>query len=185
LSIVVQREGVPFPVFVEVLIMEVTFEILREAGIRLPRAIGQAVSIVGALVIGEAAVRAGLVAAATVIVVALTGITSFAFSYSASISFRLLRFMLMVFSATLGLFGIVCGLSAIAIHLCTLRSFGVPYLSPLTPTTSLDLKDAIFRAPWWSMFTRPRLIVRQEQKRQAQGLKQTMPATRTSRKVKG
>jgi len=178
LSFAAQHEAVPFPVFIAVLIMEITFEILREAGIRLPRPIGQAVSIVGALVIGEAAIRAGLVAPSTVIVVAMTGISSFTFSYSVSIAFRMLRFALMVLSATLGLFGLVCGLAIIGIHLCTLRSFGVPYLSPIAPTTGVDLKDVIFRAPWWAMFTRPRLIVRQNQKRQEQGLKPAPPETR-------
>jgi len=181
LSIAAQHEAVPFPVFVEVLLMELSFEILREAGLRLPRPLGQAVSIVGALVIGEAAVRAGLVAASTVIVVALTGIASFTFTYSFSIAFRLLRFTLMVLSATLGLFGLIIGMAIMGIHLCTLRSFGVPYLSPVVPTTGVDLKDAVFRAPWWAMFTRPRLIAREEQKRQEQGLKPTPPEARSER----
>ncbi len=175
LSIAAQREAVPFPVFIEVLIMELSFEILREAGVRLPRPIGQAVSIVGALVIGEASVRAGLIAAATVIVVALTGIASFTFFYSFSIAFRLLRFTLMVLSAALGLLGLISGLAVITIHLCSLRSFGVPYLSPMIPTTGVDLKDVVLRSPWWGMFTRPRLIARQDQKRQEQGLKPTPP----------
>lgn len=179
LNFAAQHEGVPFPVFVEVLVMELTFEVLREAGIRLPRPIGQAVSIVGALVIGEAAVRAGLVAAATVIIVAFTGIASFTFAYSAGIAFRLLRFTLMVLSASMGLFGLICGLAVIGIHLCTLRSFGVPYLSPIAPTTGVDLKDVLFRAPWWAMFSRPRLIARQDQKRQEQGLKPNPPETRS------
>ncbi|SHI86539.1 spore germination protein [Desulfofundulus thermosubterraneus] len=178
LSIAGQREAVPFPVFVEVLVMELTFETLREAGIRLPRPLGQAVSIVGALVIGEAAVRAGLVAAATVIVVAFTGIASFTFAYSASIAFRLLRFTIMFLSAALGLFGLISGLALIGIHLCSLRSFGVPYLSPVVPMTGIDLKDVVFRAPLWAMFTRPRLIARQNQKRQEQGLKPEPPETR-------
>lgn len=178
LSIAGQREAVPFPVFVEVLVMELTFETLREAGIRLPRPLGQAVSIVGALVIGEAAVRAGLVAAATVIVVALTGIASFTFAYSASIAFRLLRFTLMFLSSAMGLFGLITGVALIGIHLCSLRSFGVPYLSPAVPMTGTDLKDVVFRAPLWAMFTRPRLITRQNQKRQEQNLKPAPPETR-------
>lgn len=179
LSISAQREATPFPAFVAVMGMEITFEILREAGIRLPRPIGQAVSIVGALVIGEAAIRAGLVAASTVIVVAMTGIASFTFSYSASTTLRLLRFSLTILSAAFGLFGLVSGLAIIGIHLCKLRSFGVPYLSPIAPTIGADLKDAFFRAPWWAMFSRPRLIVRQNQKRQEQGLKPTPPENRS------
>ncbi|NPV71550.1 MAG: spore germination protein [Firmicutes bacterium] len=177
LSIAAQREAVPYPVLIEVLIMELSFEVLREAGIRLPRPIGQAVSIVGALVIGEAAVRAGLVAASTVIVVALTGIGSFVLMYSASIAFRLLRFVLIVLAATLGLLGVIGGIAVIGIHLCALRSFGVPYLSPMVPTA--DLKDTVFRAPWWAMLTRPRSIVRQNRVREAQGLRPSPPPTRT------
>ncbi len=178
LSIAAQHESVPYPVIIEVLLMEVTFEILREAGIRLPRPIGQAVSIVGALVIGEAAVRAGLVAAATVIVVAGTGIASFVIAYNLSASLRLLRFLIMFLSAFLGLFGLISGLAVIGIHLCTLRSFGVPYLSPLVPITGVNLTDTLIRAPWWAMFYRPRLIARQNQKRLAQGLKPSPPPSR-------
>lgn len=175
LSIAAQREAVPFPIFVEALIMEIAFEILREAGIRLPRPIGQAVSIVGALVVGEAAVRAGLVAAATVIVVALTGIASFTFAYSASIAFRILRFLLLAASAAMGLFGLITGLAVIGIHLCGLRSFGVPYLYPLVPVVVPDLKDTFVRAPVWAMLTRPRLLARFNQKRMDKDLKPVRP----------
>lgn len=95
IAIAAQREDVPFPSLVEALIMEVTFEILREAGIRLPRAIGSAVSIVGALVIGQASVQAGIVSPAMVIVVAMTAIASFATpSFAIAISARLIRFVL-------------------------------------------------------------------------------------------
>jgi len=172
-----QRETVPFPVFVEALAMEVSFEILREAGLRLPRQVGQAVSIVGALIIGEAAVRAGLVAPATVIVVALTGISSFIFFYSASIATRLLRFPLMILSATMGLFGLIMGVMGIVVHLCTLRSFGMPYLSPVIPMSSGDLKDLIVRAPWWAMDARPRLIGWKKLQRQEPGQKPAPPET--------
>ncbi|KLU63475.1 spore germination protein A1 [Peptococcaceae bacterium CEB3] len=179
LSIAAQRETVPYPVFIEVLAMEITFEFLREAGIRLPRAIGQAVSIVGALVVGQAAVQAGMVGAATVIVVALTGIASFVFAYSTSISFRLLRFALILLSGVLGLVGLISGVAVIGIHLCTLRSFGVPYLSPLVPPTTVDLKDTFIRGPWWAMLSRPRLVVKEEQQKQATELKPTPPETRS------
>lgn len=175
LSFAAQREMIPFPVFVEVFIIELAFEVLREAGIRLPRPVGQAVSIVGALVIGEAAVRAGLVAAITVIIVAFTGITSFVFSYNLSSSFRMLRFLLMILAATLGMFGFVCGIAVIGIHLCTLRSFGVPYLSPLAPTSTVDLKDTILRTPRWSMFSRPRLIASRNQQKEELDLKPAPP----------
>ena len=110
--------------------MEITFEVLREAGVRMPRAMGSAISIVGALVLGQAAVQAGLVSAAMVIIVAFTAIASFvAPSVSIANSARLLRFGFMILAATLGLFGIMAGLIAMLIHLSGLRSFGLPYLT--------------------------------------------------------
>jgi len=175
-SIAAAREGVPFPAFVEAILMEATFEVLREAGVRLPRPVGQAVSIVGALVIGEAAVGAGLVSPAMVIVVALTAIASFTIpSYSGSFAVRLLRFPIMVAAAALGLFGIMAALLALLIHLCSLRSFGVPYLSPIAPTSWRDLKDIVVRAPWWKMFTRPRTIGYVEPARQDYGQRPRPP----------
>jgi len=182
LSLAAQREAVPFPAFVEVFIMEISFEILREAGVRLPRQVGQAVSIVGALIVGEAAVRAGLVAPATVITVAITGISSFVFFYSASIATRMLRFPLMVLSATLGLFGLISGIIIIVVHLCTLRSFGTPYLSPVAPMSTGDMKDLVFRAPWWAMFARPRLIGWKNPQRQEPSQKPAPPETRSRAK---
>lgn len=162
-SIASQREGVPFPALVEALFMETLFEILREAGVRLPRPVGQAVSIVGALVIGEAAMRAGLVSPAMVMVVSATAVASFTIpTVSGSYAIRLLRFPMMFLAASLGLFGIMAGLMAILIHLCGLRSFGIPYLFPLAPASAQDMKDIVARAPWWGMLTRPRFISRKE-----------------------
>ncbi len=166
-SIAGAREGVPFPAFVEAFLMESTFELLREAGVRLPRTVGQAVSIVGALVIGQAAVSAGLISPAMVIVVSLTAIASFSIpNYSGAISLRILRFPIMIMAASLGLFGIMVALLAILIHLCSLRSFGVPYISPIAPFVKSDLKDFVARFPRWAMFTRPRLIGYKEPQRQ-------------------
>lgn len=159
ISLAAQREGVPFPAFLEALIMELTFEILREAGVRMPRAIGQAVSIVGALVIGQSAVEAGIVSAAMVIVVAITAISSFVIpSFNMAISIRILRFALMGLAASFGLFGITLGLIAIVLHLTSLRSFGIPYMTPFGPFIPSDQKDMIFRVPIWGMFSRPRLL---------------------------
>lgn len=159
IGLAAQREGVPFPAFIEALMMEITFEILREAGIRMPRAVGQAVSIVGALVIGQAAVEAGIVSAAMVIVVAITAIASFVLpAFNMAISIRIIRFGLMALAASFGLFGITVGLIAIVLHLCSLRSFGVPYMSPFAPFIPEDQKDMMLRVPIWGMFSRPRLI---------------------------
>lgn len=159
ISIAAQREGVPFPAFVEALIMEVTFEILREAGVRMPRAVGAAISIVGALVLGEAAVLAGIVSPVMVIVVSLTAISSFVFpTYNMAIAVRILRFMLMIFAATFGLYGISLGIIGIILHLCSLRSLGIPYMSPMAPFNWNDQKDTILRFPLWKMFHRPSSI---------------------------
>lgn len=170
LSIAAQRDRIPFPAVAEAALMEIVFEILREAGLRLPRIVGQAVSIVGALVIGEAALRAGLVSAAMIVVVALTGISSFATPiFSLGISIRLLRFPLMLLASTLGLFGILAGLAALSIHLFSLRSFGVPYTEPLTPFVAREQQDTVFRAPWWAMSKRPRFVGGQDDTRSAPG----------------
>lgn len=163
ISLSSQREGVPFPALVEALIMELTFEILREAGVRLPRAAGSAISIVGALVLGQAAVEAGLVSSAMVIVVSLTAISSFVSpSFNMTISVRMLRFGFMFLAATFGLFGILIGLIIMILHLASLRSFGVPYLTPMAPFILKDQKDVFFRFPHWALFSRPRLINQQD-----------------------
>jgi spore germination protein KA len=159
ISLAAQREGVPFPAVVEAIVMEITFEILREAGVRMPRAVGSAISIVGALVLGQSAVEAGIVSASMVIIVSLTAISSFVCpSFNMAISIRLLRFLFMIAAATFGLFGISIGIIIMVAHLASLRSFGVPYLSPMAPFIPADQKDVLVRAPIWAMFTRPRFI---------------------------
>ncbi|EOO24688.1 hypothetical protein IIU_06651 [Bacillus cereus VD133] len=131
MSIAQGREPISYPVVVEVLMMETTFEILREAGVRLPRQAGQAVSIVGALVLGQAAVQAGLISSITVIVVSLTGICSFTLSaQNAGYAIGMLRFLVIIFSGFLGFIGMVFAGMLILIHLASLHSFGVPYLTP-------------------------------------------------------
>lgn len=151
-SIAAAREVTPFPAVIEALIMEITFEALREAGVRLPKAVGSTISIVGALVIGQAAVQAGIVSAPMVIVVSVTGIGSFVIPrYNYAIALRMLRFPMILLAAFLGLFGLVIGTLAIVIHLCSLRSFGIPYLSPISPFKKRGLKDTFGRAPHWSM----------------------------------
>ncbi len=133
-NLAAQREGTPFPTFIETLLMELTFEILREAGIRMPQPVGQAVSIVGAIVIGQAAVQAGIVSAAVVIVVSITAIAGFVFpSYNIGIPIRILRFAFMGLSASFGLVGICVGFTALLLHLSSLKSFGIPYMQGFTP----------------------------------------------------
>jgi len=153
------RTGVPFPAFIEAVIMEMTLELLREAGIRLPGPIGQTIGIVGGLVIGQAAVQAGLVSPIMVIVVAVTAISSFALSsYSIGISFRFLRFFLIALSAAFGLFGVMLGLLIMLTHLCSLKSFGIPYLSPLVGNTYYEMGDSFIRVPLIAMHRRPKTL---------------------------
>ncbi len=156
LTIAQSREQIPFPALVEAFIMEVTFEALREAGVRLPKQVGAAVSIVGALVIGQAATAAGLVSSPMVMVVAITGIASFLMPrYATGISIRILRFPIMILAGMLGLLGVMLGITTIVAHMCSLKSFGVPYFSPTAPLKIQSLKDVLIRAPWWAMETRP------------------------------
>ncbi|WP_334072450.1 MULTISPECIES: spore germination protein [Paenibacillus] len=170
ISIAAAREGVPFPTVVEVILMEFMFEGLREAGIRLPKTIGSAVSIVGALVIGQAAVQAGIVSATVVIIVATTGISSFAIPrYNLGTAYRMLRFPVLILAGILGLYGVIAGVFIIAIHLLGLRSFGIPYMSPMAPQIPGSLKNVLIRAPRWSMTDRPPLSSGANQKRVPQG----------------
>ena len=150
------RETVPFPVFVEAMLMELTFELLREAGVRLPSQIGSTIGIVGSLIIGQAAVEAGLVSPIMVIIVAVTAISSFAIpSYNLSISFRILRFAAMIAASFLGLYGLILVVILVLAHLASLTSFGVPFLIPLAPFKTSELKDTLLKAPLPSMKRRP------------------------------
>lgn len=174
LTMVAAHEGIPFPSFLEAGIMIGAFEILREAGVRLPRPIGQAVSIVGALVIGESAVSAGLIGAPMVIVVAITAVSSFVVP-SQTDSGAIMRYVLLILAAPMGGYGIAMGLFAIFIHMASIRSFGTPYLSPLAPLSTSDLKDTFVRAPIWEMNKRPRDIAWNDSVRQKSGLKPKPP----------
>lgn len=158
-SLAAQREGVPFPAAVEALLMELTFEVLREAGVRMPRAIGSAISIVGALVLGQAAVEAGIVSPIMVIIVSFTAICSFVSpAFNMSISVRMLRFVFLLLAAVFGLFGIALGLIVMVLHLCSLRSFGIPYLYPMGPFNLGDQGDTIIRSRHRKMVTRLHLV---------------------------
>ncbi len=159
LYVAATRNTVPFPAFVEAFIMEITIELLREAGSRLSGPIGTTIGIVGGLVIGQAAVEAGIVSPLMVIIVAVTTISSFAIpNYDVATGFRTLRFFIMALAAGLGLYGIMLGLMLILSHLVKLNSFGVPYLSPFTNIGAnlKDLKDTFIKFPIKDMKTRPR-----------------------------
>lgn len=149
-GIATAREIAPFPTVIETTLMELVFEGLQEAGIRLPNQMGPVISIVGALVLGEAAVRANIVSAPIVIVVAMTGIASYAMPrYSFGLPFRMLRFVLLFMAGTLGLYGLAIGMGMILVHLVSLESFGVPYFTPVAPLIVYHLRDVITRTPRW------------------------------------
>lgn len=165
-SIAGAREGVPFPAVIEAFVMETTLELLREAGIRLPKPIGQTIGIVGGLVIGEAAVAAGIVSPIMVIVVAVTAIASFSFpSYSFAIALRMVRFGMMLAASVFGLYGIILGYIMINIHFVNLKSFGIPYSTPFAPLYLQDWKDVILRAPVSYLKDRPRMLLTRDKKR--------------------
>lgn len=159
ITIIEARQRVPFPAFIEILILEISIEILREAGVRLPRPIGSAMGIVGGLIIGEAAVQAGIVSTFLVIVVSVTAIASFSIPmYSAGITLRMLRFIGMFFAAALGIFGTILFFLLICSHLTKLESFGVPYVTPISPIRIRDWKDLFVRAPLTLMKRRPEML---------------------------
>lgn len=165
-SIAATREGVPFPAVVEAFMMEVTLELLREAGLRLPKPIGQTIGIVGGLVIGESAVQAGIVSPVMVIVVSVTAIASFAVpSYSAGIAFRMLRFVTMLTASIFGLYGIILTYIMINVHLARLKSFGIPYTAPFSPNFKHDLMDLVIRAPLIMLSRRPKFMQTEDEKR--------------------
>jgi len=155
INVAMDRRSVPLPASIEAYIMLVVFDLLRETGIRMPSNIGQALSIVGALVIGQAAVDAKLVASPMIIVVALIGITGLLVpKLNAPIIY--IRFFLLTLASLLGFFGLFIGISVILIHILSLRSFGVSQIDQSMTFKYQDAKDIFIRAPWWSMITRPK-----------------------------
>lgn len=160
------RAGVPFPAIIEVLAIEISMEVLREATIRLPQQVGGALSIVGVLVVGQAAVAAGFASPITVVIIALTTIGSFATpAYNAALALRLLRFPLIIMAGIFGLYGVMIGLILIANHLLSLKSFGVPYMSPLVPGSFEGMKDTVIRSPLSWMKRRPSFLFPSDQSR--------------------
>ena len=152
LAMAAAREPVPLPTVLEALLLEAILEGLREAGLRLPKPAGQAVSIVGALVMGQAAVEAGLVSPQVVIVVGLGAVASFLIpDYSFVNALRLIKFFFIVLAGAFGAFGLVLGYMVLGVHLNSLQSFGIPYTAPVTPFFWKNMKDIFVRAPWWSM----------------------------------
>lgn len=159
LSLAASRRGVPFSIVLEVIILQLAFELLSEAGIRLPNPLGNTIGIVGGLIIGDAAVSANLVSSMVVIVVAFTAIASFTIpNETFSSAFRLIRYMVIFFSAVLGLFGYILGMMIVLIHLSNLKSFGIPYLSPFVAVNHQrehPISDSLLKFPIFKLKNRP------------------------------
>lgn len=150
------RERVPFPTVVEILVMEISFELIREAGVRMPGTIGPTLGIIGALILGQAAVAANIVSPILIIIVAVTGIGSLAIpSFSLSLAFRILRFGYIALGALAGLLGITLGLFIQILFLAAQKSFGVPFLAPFAPKTSGGMHDVLNKSPLWMQEQRP------------------------------
>jgi len=157
LSIAETRSRVPFPPIIEAILMEIMLEMMREAGIRLPAMIGQTIGIVGGIIIGQAAVQAGIVSNIMVIVVSSTAIASFIIpNYDMGASIRLLRFPIMILASMFGIVGIVIGAMALVAHFVSIESMGTPYGSPLAPFKFSQMKDVFVRFPVWAMLKRPK-----------------------------
>lgn len=157
LSVAESRERVPFHPFLEAMIMEITLELMREAGIRLPSPIGQTVGLVGGIIVGQTAVQTGIVSNIMVIVVAFTAIASFVIpNYDMGTAIRLMRFPMMLIAFMFGIVGIIIGAMIIVAHLVSLQSLGTAYGSPFAPVRFGDWKDTIFRSPLWTMIKRPK-----------------------------
>ena len=150
------RKGAPFPSIVEAFGMMIVFEILREAGLRMPKHIGGALTIVGTLVLGDAAVNARIVSAPIVIITSLTGLASIMLPQVLGIV--VIRIIFLLLSSILGLYGYVLGVMALGLHMMSIRSFGIPYMLNVPAFSTQDVKDTVIRAPWWSMSLRPKMF---------------------------
>ena len=166
-SILASREGVPFPVIFELLIMEISFELIREAGLRVPSPIGPTIGIVGALVLGQAAVSAGIVSPILIIVVAITGIASFAIpDFSFGFHLRYYRFLFIILGYIAGFLGISLGLFVYISIICSLRSFGVFFTAPFSPHT--DSKgNSYYLQPIWKREYRATFVAPKKEQAQA------------------
>lgn len=146
LSITGSRLGLPFPMVIEVLLMEVTLYTLQEASIRLPKPMGTTVGVVGGLVIGQSVVTAGIISPIIVIIISGSAISSFALpNYTFSLGCTVIRVLLIIMSSTLGLYGVVMGWIILTVHLASLDNFGIRYLSDYSPFDVVNFKDSIIR----------------------------------------
>ncbi|MFS0838274.1 spore germination protein [Paenibacillus sp. 1P03SA] len=163
-TITTARLGLPFSGQFELLILLILLEVFREAGVRLPSAIGQVLTVVGGLIIGDAAIRAGLVSPSVVVVGAITAVSNATLvNQNLSSAVSLIRFFLFFLSCILGMFGLIMGLIIVTVYLSRLRSFGIPYLSPFSPPIYRNWLPAFMRLPWTLMTRRPENVHARDQ----------------------
>ena len=166
-AISASRETVPFPSMVELLLMDISFEMIREAGIKMPNPIGSTLGIVGGLILGQAAVSAKIVSPIMIIVIALTGLGSFATpEYSLGWGYRILRIAFIILASILGFYGIAIGIFFYAVSLGARSSFGIPFLEPLFQKKKSERENAIFTAPVWKREYRPDYLETQKEMQQ-------------------
>lgn len=153
------RENVPFPSLVELLLMDISFEMIREAGIRMPSPIGSTLGIVGGLILGQAAVSAKIVSPIMIIIIAITGIGSFATSdYSLSWGYRVLRLIFIAAAAMMGFYGIAIGIFLYSLFVASQTSFGIPFLSPIPKVKSNSMSNSVLVNPIWRKEKRPEFL---------------------------
>lgn len=158
-TLVVSRQGVPLPLALELLIMMGLFELFREAGMRLPPVVGQTLAVVGGLIIGDAAIRAGLTSPAMLVVAALSAVASFTLTSQTLVgTVSIIRVLVIIASSFLGIFGFLIGVFTVTVYLSSLRSMGIAYMGPISPIRFKDLLDTLFRQPWSQRKKRPDLI---------------------------
>ena len=158
-SIAAARENVPFPTIVELFLMDISFEMIREAGIRMPGPIGSTLGIVGGLILGQAAVSAKIVSPIMIIIIAITGIGSFATSdYSLSWTYRILRIIFIIMAAFLGFYGIAIGIFLYSVFLGAQKSMGAEFLSPIPKARSRSMTSSVFQNPIYQRERRPSFL---------------------------
>lgn len=171
-SILASRASVPFPIIAEILLMEFSFELIREAGLRVPSAIGSTIGIVGALVLGQAAVSAGIVSPILIIIVAITGIASFAIpDFSFGFHLRYFRFLFILLGYMAGFLGIAIGLFVYISLLCSLQSFGVSYTTPFAPAVNSKGNSYLLPPIWKREYRAPYVAPKKEEEQEKISMK--------------
>lgn len=166
-TLVQSHRGIPFPIPIETILMLFIFEIFREAGFRLPSQVGQTLSVVGGLIVGDAAIRSGLTSPSTVVVIAMSFVASSTLINQTVVAMvSIFRLFILLSSSLLGIFGFVMSLFLVLLYLAQFKSFGIPYLAPISPFYPKDFIRTIFRPSWKKIQHRPEMLSPQDGKKQ-------------------